>query len=228
MPMKKVIFLLFVISFFTSGCKKDNNGDSTSAGTVTDVDGNVYHTVKIGSQTWMVENLKTTRYNDGTSIMLVTDNNEWSKLGTNAAYCWYENDSASYIDSYGALYNWTAANSDKLAPGGWHVATDADWTTLTNYLGGEREAGGKLKVKGTGDWLSPNTGATNEVGFAALPSGYRSTDGTFTDNGISGDWWSASEVNDINAWFRGVGYNLAGVSRVGLNKVLGLSVRCVK
>jgi uncharacterized protein (TIGR02145 family) len=225
--MKKLIFLLFVISFFTGNCKKDNNSDSSPAGTIKDADGNVYHTVQIGSQTWMLENLKTTKYNDGTSIRLVTDDLEWARLSTDA-YCWYDNDSASSIDSYGALYNWTAVNSEKLAPVGWHVATDADWTTLTTFLGGESVAGGKLKVKGTGDWQSPNTGATNEVGFAALPGGYRSTDGTFSDIGLSGDWWTASEENDINAWFRGVGNNLASVSRKGLSKVYGLSVRCVK
>jgi uncharacterized protein (TIGR02145 family) len=225
--MKKLIFLLFVISFFTGNCKKDNNSDSSPAGTIKDADGNVYHTVQIGSQTWMLENLKTTKYNDGTSIRLVTDDLEWARLSTDA-YCWYDNDSASSIDSYGALYNWTAVNSEKLAPVGWHVATDADWTTLTTFLGGESVAGGKLKVKGTGDWQSPNTGATNEVGFAALPGGYRSTDGTFSDIGLSGDWWTASDENDINAWFRGVGNNLASVSRIGLNKVYGLSVRCVK
>jgi uncharacterized protein (TIGR02145 family) len=225
--MKRIIFLLFVISFFTGSCKKDSSNDSPSAGTVTDADGNVYHTVKIGTQTWMVENLKTTRYNDGTSIPLVTDNNEWSKMGTEA-YCWYDNDSAANVGSNGALYNWTAANSDKLAPSGWHVATDADWTTLTTFLGGENVAGGKLKEKGTANWLSPNIGATNEVGFSALPSGYRSTDGTFTDSGVSGDWWTANEVNDIHAWFRGVGNNLTTISRVGLSKVYGLSVRCVK
>lgn len=223
--MKKLIFLLFVISFFAGSCKKDNNDPSSS--TVSDVDGNVYHTVKIGTQTWMVENLKTTKYNDGTSIPKVIDNTEWSELNTDA-YCWYDNDSADNIDIYGALYNWEAAHSDKLAPGGWHVATDEDWTTLTTFLGGESLAGGKLKEKGTRNWLSPNTGATNEVGFAALPAGYRATDGTFTDVGLSGDWWTSTEVNGSNAWFRGVGNNLGSIARVGLSKTLGLSVRCVK
>jgi uncharacterized protein (TIGR02145 family) len=225
--MKKIFFLLFVIPFFTGSCKKDNNNDSSSAGTVTDVDGNVYHTVKIGTQTWMVENLKTTKYNDGTSIPKVIDNDEWSELSTDA-YCWYDNDSATNVDSNGALYNWEAAQSDKLAPAGWHVATDADWTTLVTFLEGESTAGGKLKEKGTGNWQSPNTGATNEVGFSALPGGYRSTDGTFADLGLSADWWTSSEVNGTNAWFRGVGNNLTGISRVSLSKVYGLSVRCVK
>jgi uncharacterized protein (TIGR02145 family) len=223
--MKNLLFLLFVISFFTGGCKKDSNNPSSDS--VKDADGNIYHTVKIGTQTWMTENLKTTKYNDGKPIPLVIDNNQWSQLQT-GAYCWYDNDSAANIAIFGALYNWQAANSDKLAPSGWHVATDADWTTLTTFLGGENLAGGKLKEKGTSNWMSPNTGATNEVGFSALPAGYRSTDGTFTDMGLSGDWWTSTQVTGSTAWFRGVGNNLSNISRVGLDKTLGLSVRCVK
>lgn len=224
--MKRYMFFLIAISFIAASCKKDDDGGSSTQ-TVTDADGNIYHTVKIGTQTWMVENLKTTKYNDGTSIPKVTDNNEWSELSTEA-YCWYDNDSAANVDRFGALYNWEAAHSDKLAPSGWRVATDADWSTLTTFLGGESVSGGKLKVKGTGDWNSPNTGATNEVGFVALPGGYRSTDGTFLDMGMSADWWTTTEVNDNNAWFRGIGNNLTGISRVGLSKVYGLSVRCVR
>jgi uncharacterized protein (TIGR02145 family) len=223
--MKSTLFFLFVISLFAASCKKDDN--SPSDGTVKDIDGNVYHTVKIGTQTWMVENLKTTKYNDGTPITLVTDNAEWLGIGSEA-YCWYDNDSARNMETYGALYNWYTVKTGKLAPTGWHVATDQDWTTLTTFLGGESVAGGKLKEKGTGKWQSPNTGATNEVGFTALPAGYRNTDGTFTDMGMSGDWWTSTELTGINAWFRGVGNNLSSVSRVGLSKAYGLSVRCVK
>jgi len=224
--MKGLIFLLFAISYVAIGCKKEND-DSPSAGIVTDIDGNVYHTVQIGTQTWMVENLKTTRFNDGTSIPKVTNNSEWAQSDT-AAYCWYDNDSSANVDIYGALYNWNAVQSDKLAPSGWHVATDQDWTTLTTFLGGENVAGGKLKEKGTGNWKSPNTGANNEVGFAALPGGYRTPEGSFSDMSLSGDWWTSTELTAGNAWFRGMGYDQGSVSRVGLNKALGLSVRCVR
>jgi uncharacterized protein (TIGR02145 family) len=222
--MKSLTYFLFAIFLLTDSCNKSND---SPAGSVKDIDGNTYHTVIIGTQTWMVENLKTTKYNDGTLISLVSDDNEWSNLNT-GAYCWYDSDSSANAETFGALYNWTAAHSSKLAPSGWHVATDQDWTTLTTYLGGESVAGGKLKEKGTHNWLSPNTGATNEVGFSAVPAGYRSTDGTFTDLGVSGDWWTSTTVNDMNAWFRGVGNNLTNVSRVELSKKLGLSVRCLK
>ena len=139
---------------------------------VTDIDGNVYQTVTIGTQVWMVENLKTTRYIDGTAIPLDTNSSTWGGL-TTPGYCWY-NDSAIYGNTYGALYNWYAVNTGKLAPAGWHVPTDSEWTVLTTYLGGETVAGGKLKDTGTTYWQSPNTGATNASGFLALPGGFRS------------------------------------------------------
>ena len=116
-------------------------------------------------------NLKTTKYNDGTSIPNVTNDTSWSNL-TTGAYCWYNND-VSYKNPYGALYNWYAVNTGKLAPKGWHVPSDAEWTTLITYLGGESIAGGKLKEAGTTHWLSPNTEATNSTGFSALPGGRR-------------------------------------------------------
>jgi uncharacterized protein (TIGR02145 family) len=138
--------------------------------TVTDIDGNIYHTVTIGTQVWMVENLKTTKYRNGDPIPNVTGN-AWAAL-TTGAYCWYNNDAATYKATYGALYNWYAvADSRNIAPTGWHVPTDAEWTTLTTFLGGESVAGGKLKETGTNHWTSPNTGATNETGFTALPGG---------------------------------------------------------
>ncbi|MCB9001260.1 MAG: fibrobacter succinogenes major paralogous domain-containing protein [Bacteroidales bacterium] len=164
---------------------------TTTNGTVTDIDGNTYITVTIGNQVWMAENLKTTHYNDGTAIPNVTDGNEWAAL-TTGAYCWYSNATA-YKDTYGALYNWYAVNTGKLAPTGWHVATDAEWTTLTTYLGGESVAGGKLKETDTTHWASPNTGATNETGFTALPGGYRGRGGAFGGIGGYGYWWSATE-----------------------------------
>ena len=113
----------------------------TATPNVVDIDGNVYHTVTIGTQVWMVENLKTTKYNDGTAIPLVTDNTAWGAL-TTPGYCWYNNDSATYKNTYGALYNWYAVNTGKLAPTGWHVPTDSEWTVLTTYLGGQSVAGG--------------------------------------------------------------------------------------
>jgi len=171
----------------------------------------------------MVENLKTTSYNDGTAIPLVTDNTAWSNLST-PGYCWYNNDAATYKVTYGALYNWYTVNTGKLCPTGWHVPTDAEWTTLTTYLGGESIAGGKLKETGTSHWDSPNTGATSETGFTALPGGLRYYDGTFDGLGYYGLWWGATE----DAWGQGVGYDYIDVTRGSSDKSYGFSVRCVR
>lgn len=162
------------------------------SGTVTDSDGNVYNTVTIGTQVWMAENLRTTKYKDNTAIPLVTDNTAWTNLST-PGYCWYNNDAATNKSTYGALYNWYTVNTGKLCPTGWHVPTDAEWSTLTTCLGGVGVAGGKLKEAGTSHWMSPNVGATNETGFTALPSGYRYAGGTFEYNGLGGWWWSSTE-----------------------------------
>jgi len=194
---------------------------------VKDIDGNIYGTVTIGTQTWMVENLKTTSYNDGTTIPLVTDNTVWSN-STTPAYCWYNNDEATYGNTYGALYNWYVVETGNVCPTGWHVPTDAEWTILTDYLGGTSVAGGKLKDTGTTHWTSPNTGATNETGFTALPGGCRGSGGSFDDVGRFGYWWSSTEISSTNAWFRVVNYLFATIVRSNYNKEFGFSVRCLR
>ncbi len=167
-----------------------------------DIEGNVYRTVKIGNQTWMAENLRTTKYNDGQDIPLVAGSYAWGSL-TTPGYCWLNNDQTNK-NIYGALYNWYAADADKLAPTGWHVPDDEDWAVLVSYLGGESVAGGKLKEVGTIHWGSPNTGATDEAGFTALPSGYRNYDGIggFTPDGLGAFFWSSTHDSDNHA--RGV------------------------
>jgi len=193
---------------------------------VTDIDGNVYNTVKIGNQLWMAENLKTTRFNDSTSIPNVTDQVTWATL-TTPGYCWY-NDSIYYKNSFGALYNWYTVNSGKLAPKGWHVATDEEWAILTTFLG-DSVAGGKLKETGTLNWTAPNTGATNVTGFTALPGGGRGYDnGTFDFKGTISFWWTSTVLDDTYARFRSIGYNNSGVGKSGSGKDNGLYVRCVK
>ncbi len=152
---------------------------STSPLTISDADGNTYATVAIGTQVWMKENLKSTKYNDGTSISLVTVASDWTALRTHG-YCWYDNN-VSYQNIYGALYNWYTVNSGKLCPSGWHVPTDNEWTTLINYLGGASIAGSKLKEAGTVHWVSPNI-ATNVSGFAGSP-GWHSVTVTADLNG---------------------------------------------
>jgi uncharacterized protein (TIGR02145 family) len=195
--------------------------------TITDVENNHYRIVQIGTQVWMAENLKTTKFNDGTSIPLVTDNSAWNNLST-PGYCWYDNDAATYKNTYGALYNWYTVNTGTLAPAGWHVPTDAEWTILTDFLGGETVAGGKLKEAGTTHWQSPNTGATNETGFTALPGGYRGYFGAFYNVGNYGVWWSSTEDGTSYVWDRSMDYIDGGVSRTKSSKEIGFSVRCLR
>ncbi|MCX6244859.1 MAG: fibrobacter succinogenes major paralogous domain-containing protein [Bacteroidetes bacterium] len=200
--------------------------------TVTDVDNNQYRVVQIGFQVWMSENLKTTKYNDGTAIPKVTDNTAWSTL-TTAAYCWYNNDDATYKTTYGALFNCYAVNTGKLAPAGWHVPTDDEWTVLTDFLGGEDVAGGKMKSTGTieagtGLWKDPNTGATNESGFIAVPGGYRDVNGLFSAIGNNGYWWSSSEGSASSAWRRRISYSGSDVNSYCSAMSNGFSVRCLR
>ena len=192
----------------------------------TDKDNNNYTVVKVDKQLWMAENLKTTRYSDGSSIPLVRDNAAWGKLST-PGYCWYMNDSVTYKDVYGAMYNWYAVNTTKLAPAGWHVPKDAEWTVLTTFLGGETVAGGTLKETGLTHWKTPNEAATNQYGFSALPGGYRITNGVFNQVGNFSYWWSATEYDATTSWYRGIFYGTADVYNNISNKFYGYSVRCV-
>jgi uncharacterized protein (TIGR02145 family) len=196
-------------------------------GSVTDIDGNIYKTIQIGTQTWMDGNLKTTRYNDGTVIPNVTDNYAWEAL-TTPGFCWYNNEEVENKATYGALYNWFAVNTGKLCPIGWHVPTDTEWTNLTTYLGGKSVAGGKLKEACTNNWLTPNTGATNITGFKALPGGMRYFNGTYIYNGLYGFWWSSTEYTTTSAWDRDMGYRFANVYRDSYDLQDGFSVRCLR
>jgi uncharacterized protein (TIGR02145 family) len=193
---------------------------------VRDIDGNVYHTVRIGNQVWMAENLKVTRFNDGSSIPLVVENNLWGKT-TIPRFCFYNNDTA-YKNVYGSLYNWYAVKTNKLCPTGWHVPADQEWTTLEDYLV-SGNVGGILKEAGTTHWLSPNTGANNSSGFTALPGGNRDFEGPFYNIGSIGYWWSSTEdVMGGYTWTHYIFYNTNGYNRLHLNNTLGFSVRCLK
>lgn len=195
--------------------------------TVTDIDGNVYATVTIGTQVWMAENLKVTKYRNGDPVAIVTSETQWSSLKT-GAYCSYSND-ANNIKIYGQLYNWYAVtDSRNLAPEGWHIPTDAEWTILVDYLGGDSEAGTKLKESGTTHWNSPNFGVTNDTKFTALPGGYRGFNGGFTGLGAYGNFWSFTEFVSTAAWWRGMSYSFGGVGRDVAFKESGYSVRCIK
>ena len=246
------IFLLSAISFSqqmnvhtSSGADIYNLADIDSitftipTGTVTDIDGNVYQTIKIGDQWWMAENLKVTKYRNGDAIPNVTDSTEWSSLST-AAYCVYNNDNGN-MATYGLLYNWYAVgDSRNIAPAGWHVPTDAELRQLEMHLGMSQsqadsggwrgtDEGGKLKETGTTHWNSPNTGATNESGFTALPGGYRDDDnGPFGGIGSHGALWSSTASGGDEAYYRTLYYDYSNVRRGHNHRRNGFSVRCVR
>jgi len=191
--------------------KKETTGE-----VVTDIEGNSYETVTIGTQVWMSENLKTTKYNDGGAIPIIMDNTAWAN-DINGAYSWYNNDEGNFKATYGALYNKYAVNTNKLCPTGWHIPQPADWTILVNFVGGSTVAGGELKEAGFTHWKDPNWNATNSSGFTALPGGYRAIDGKFKDAYFSGYWWWLN----LNYY---VGYSISGT----YDPAMGLSVRCIK
>lgn len=204
---------------------------NVAGGTLTDYDGNVYNTVKIGSQIWMAENLRTTCYTNGESIPNVTNNDHW--LRNTGARCYYDNDSATYAGTYGVLYNWySVVDSRMLCPTGWHIPSDTEWTTLETYLGGRSAAGVKMRVTGTAHWFCTNPLATNESGFSGLPGGERETFGTYININWNGTWWSTTEFTgdpneDSFAWNRGL-YCFGSASyRQESYKSYGYSVRCL-
>lgn len=209
--------------------------------TVKDVDGNVYGTVKIGEQIWMTENLGATKFSDGTEIDLVEESTEWSAL-SEPGYCFYNNSPDYGTEDYGILYNWYTVDRGGLCPDGWHVASDADWSELISYIDPEaglsqidetlylesEVAGGLLKEEGTSHWKTPNTGATNEFGFNALPAGYRYENGTFYLGGAYGSWWSSDQSNENLGIVRFIDYNTTKEFRSFDSKKDGFAVRCVK
>jgi uncharacterized protein (TIGR02145 family) len=221
------LFLALTLAALQSSCKKEDIPASFIYGQITDFEGNAYKTVTIGSQTWMAENLKSIKLNDGTAIPLVTSNNSWSNM-TTPAYCYYGNDSTTYKSYYGALYNWHTVATNKLCPSGWHVPTLGEWTTLNATLGVDTIAGGMLKEGGTAHWSYPNTHATNSSGFTALPTGYRFYNGSFQNFGISGNWWSSTAANSDAANYTFLVYSDGKLGKNSLDNTYGFSVRCVK
>jgi uncharacterized protein (TIGR02145 family) len=213
------------VLFITSSCQKDEN-KPPSSGTTTDIEGNVYNYLTIGTQVWMVENLKTTKYNDGTDIPNLTDDGVWFGYKT-PSYCWYNNDFA-YKTTYGALYNWYTVNTGKLAPIGWHVPSESEWQVLIDYMGGGEVAGGKLKETGFNHWISPNQGATNSNSFTAIPGGYRAYQGTFNSIGEYGIWWSSTKIDTLTAWGCGFTCYFSGVNSGSEDIQFGFSVRCLR
>lgn len=207
---------------------------TTGSGTVSDIDGNTYRTVTIGTQVWMQENLRTTKYADGSVIPNVTDDAAWEGLST-GAWC-HNSNIADYDIPYGKLYNWyTVADPRGLCPAGWHVPTDEEWTTLIAYLGGESVVGKKMKATtGWYDYPGLSGNGTNESGFTGFPGGYRHSNGVFVyieiygGDGEYGGWWSSSEAVPTDAWNRYLHYYFGGMYRTNYNKRYGFSLRCVR
>lgn len=231
------VFLGMVVLLIV-GCSKEESAPEVPANvTVIDVDGNVYNPITIGKQTWFKENLKVSKYSDGTTIPEVNDPDLWAKL-TTGAWCYY-NKSSSFGVEFGKLYNWyaiagiydTASFNDtslrkKIVPNGYHIPTDAEWTVLTNSLGSS--AGGKMKEIGTVHWAETSPETTNSSLFTALPSGIRISYGTFYFIGEYGYWWSSTGIDSDIAWNRSLGYNSNIVCRSYDDKNYGFSVRFIK
>ena len=210
----------------------------TFYGEVADSDGNKYYTVKIGDREWMGSNLATGRYSNGDIIPNLSSIQEWRST-SEGAWSGYNNDPGLY-NVYGKLYNWHAVVDPRgLCPAGWHVPTDIEWIGLETELGispssalrsglRDRYAGGKLKETGTKHWLTPNMLATDEIGFSALPGGYRHPHGQFYTLRRNLNWWTSTEHSEIDAWYRNIYFDNAGIFRNVYNKNSGFSIRCIR
>lgn len=240
--MKKLITLILGIAFLF-GCTSNNNSNSdsttysyTQGEIATDIEGNTYPTIvtNCSNQRWMQKNLNVSRYKNGDVIPQVTDPAQWNGL-TTGAWCYYNNNSI-LGPIYGKLYNWFAVIDPRgLAPQGWHIPSDAEWTTFTTCLGGdfsprgELVAGGKMKEVGTTHWQTPNTDATNTSGFSGLPGGLRQSGGSGFAFGLNGAWWSSTSLLDNqNAYSRYLSYDWGQVNRGTSLKYMGFSIRCIK
>lgn len=223
--MKKYILLYTFLAFSLFSCSSSDSNNNNPTVDVVDIDGNIYQTVNICDQTWMKSNLNVSKYKNGDVIPQVQNESQWSNL-TTGAWCYYQNNTSNG-PIYGKLYNWYALNDSRgLSPTGWHIPTYQEWMALNSCLGDN--VGGKMKEVGTIHWLTPNTGATNESGFTGLPNGLRATNGTFSFLGEHGYWWSATENSSTEVKTFDLNYNYGQVSTYNVNKISGLSVRCVK
>jgi uncharacterized protein (TIGR02145 family) len=237
---------LLLVLFFGCSTSSENNNENPSSNSTRPINPITASEIQIGNQIWSAKNLNVSKYSDGTLIPQITPT-QWESQ-TTGAWCYYNNNT-SYGKTYGKLYNWyavagiydaaSAANPalrKKLAPIGWHIPTDSEWSNLINYIDSNADgginipnlAGGKMKLSGTSLWQSPNTGATNSTGFTGLPAGFQSTDGLCYDIGVYGYWWTSSESSIYEAFYRGISFNSADAYRWTLFKECKFSVRCVK
>jgi uncharacterized protein (TIGR02145 family) len=224
-----VLYLTSTLIAFTA-CKKEEDDIYKPGNPITDIEGNTYQTVWIGNQNWMAENLKTTTYNNGTPIDLITDSLDWDTIPTEA-YCWYDNNQTQYAETFGALYNWYAVETGKLCPDGWHVPTSHEWVRLEENIASDGHNGTEgTSLKATSGWNSNGNG-TDDYGFTALPGGVRNGYGEFKYVDSSCFWWSTTEVSDstnVNVWYPALSYNYSFVYRSIADKGVGMSIRCLK
>jgi uncharacterized protein (TIGR02145 family) len=221
-----VLTVLGFVLILSNSCKKSSDDTTPS---VIDKDGNVYKTVTIGTQVWMAENLKTTKYVNGDLIGTTPVPTTDISAESTPKYQWPSSGNENDVATYGRLYTWYAVTDTRnICPDGWHVPVNVEFTTLMTYLGGDTIAGSKLKETGTTHWASPNTRATNVTGFTALPGGYRGYEGTYNFMSYTGYFWTATEYDPNNGWFRGLYYNGAYDHNLSNSKQAGFSVRCIK
>ena len=195
---------------------------------IQDIDGNVYKTKRIGDQFWMIENLRVTKLNDGLPILRLAMNADWLAT-TEAAYCWFRNDSVMYATKRGALYNQFSAWTNKICPLGWKVPADEDWDELANFLGGAGVAGGKMKERETKNWEEPNFGASNISGFTSTPTGYRSHVGGFENKDFTSGYWQSNIGPNNSPLTRNLTSSIEFLNRINWSAVIrGFAIRCVK
>ena len=244
--MKKIVFVL--TSLVLLSCKKESSNSNSNSNSsseinfnssgnavakfglgVKDIDGNSYKTTIIGSQEWMAENLKVTKFNDGTTIKNITESLEW--VTTNLpAWCVYDNDLKNN-SKYGKLYNWFVISESmkNICPSGWHIPSIDEWEILMEFLGGENVAAGKMKEVGITNWASPNVNATNSSLFTALPAGVRSeNDGRFHSISYDSNWWSSTLASESNVLTRDVDHDDSSSEETSEDIKTGLSIRCIK
>lgn len=209
-----IILLITFITILNSNAQSTGNG-------VTDIDGNTYKSILLGKQEWMMDNLKVTKFKNGQPIPHIQDSIVWNAWKS-GAYVFYKNDT-----KHGILYNWMVVNDARgVCPTGWHIPAGFEWDTLAKFLGGDEVAGGKMKAKL--HWETPNTSATNESGFHALPKGMYGVNGSFNNIGKNAYWWSSTEHGVSSAWGREIGFNESGLFAGHGDKRDGLSIRCIK
>lgn len=229
--MRKIAFLIFILIRISV-----HNLQAQDTSVLTDINGNVYQTIVIGPYLWMSENLKTSKYNDGTEIPNIAESSIWVDLKT-GAFCFYDNSDSN--NNYGALYNWYAVNTGKLCPEGWRVPNDEEWKYLEGFVDSKYDIGDTvwnnkrnrgydagLQLKADFGWNREGNGP-NTFGFSALPGGERCSKGRSFQEGNSGFWWSSSEIDSLRAWYRNIFYDYERIYRDTHPKYFGFSVRCI-